>query len=109
MFSTPFFLRRFSLRRRKLIFITALLPLFYFAVIFSPASLFAFPLDFNTFKLGSGDEAVLIVGGIQGDEPGGFSAATLLATRYEIKKGCLWVVPNLNFPSIIKRSRGLYG
>ena len=52
---------------------------------------------------------VLVVGGIQGDEPGGFSAATLLTTHYTIRKGVLWVVPNLNFPSIIKRSRGLHG
>ena len=52
---------------------------------------------------------VLVVGGIQGDEPGGFSAATLLTTHYTIQKGVLWVVPNLNFPSIIKRSRGLHG
>lgn len=66
-------------------------------------------LDFNVFRLGSGPNAALVIGGIQGDEPGGFSAATLLATRYEIKKGSLWVVPNLNFPSIIKRSRGVYG
>lgn len=97
------------MERRNLICGIALLPLVFLAALLSSASLFAFPLDFNTFKLGSDDKAVLIVGGIQGDEPGGFSAATLLATRYEIKKGCLWVVPNLNFPSIIKRSRGLYG
>lgn len=69
----------------------------------------ALPMGFDTFRLGDGDKAVLVLGGIQGDEPGGFSAATLLATRYEILKGALWVVPNLNFPSIIKRSRGLYG
>ncbi|MBD5553722.1 MAG: deacylase [Desulfovibrio sp.] len=69
----------------------------------------SFPLDFATFRLGSGPRTVLVVGGIQGDEPGGFSAATLLATRYEIHKGSLWVVPNLNFPSIIRRSRGLHG
>lgn len=69
----------------------------------------ASPLDFGTFRLGTDQGAVLIVGGIQGDEPGGFSAATLLATRYEIQKGSIWVVPNLNFHSIIKRSRGLHG
>lgn len=68
-----------------------------------------FPLDFTTIRLGDARRAVLVVGGIQGDEPGGFSAATLLATRYEIAEGALWVVPNLNFPSIIKRSRGLHG
>lgn len=66
-------------------------------------------LDFSVFKLGSGAPVVLVVGGIQGDEPGGFSAATLLAMRYTITRGTLWVVPNLNFPSIIKRSRGLHG
>lgn len=69
----------------------------------------ALPHDFATFRLGEGKRVVLVIGGIQGDEPGGFSAATLLATRYEIQAGALWVVPNLNFPSIIKRSRGIYG
>lgn len=67
------------------------------------------PLDFDIFRLGTGDNTVLVIGGIQGDEPGGFSAATLLATHYEIENGSVWVVPNLNFSSIIKRSRGLYG
>ena len=77
-----------------------------------PASLRAekaFPLDFSIFRLGAGQPVALIIGGIQGDEPGGFSAATLLATRYEIRRGALWVVPNLNFPSIIRRTRGLHG
>lgn len=69
----------------------------------------AFPLDFCLFKLGQGSPGALVVGGIQGDEPGGFSAATLLATRYEFTSGTVRVVPNLNFPSIIKRSRGLFG
>ncbi len=52
---------------------------------------------------------VLIVGGIQGDEPGGFHAASLLVTNYKITKGNVWVVPNLNFESIINRSRGMHG
>ncbi len=66
-------------------------------------------LDFSHFRMGSGAPLMLIVGGIQGDEPGGFSAATLVATRYKVTNGSLWVVPNLNFPSIIKRSRGVHG
>lgn len=57
-------------------------------------------LDNNTF---------LVVGGIQGDEPGGFMAASLLSTHYKITKGSVWIVPNLNFYSIIKRSRGPFG
>jgi len=66
--------------------------------------------DFNIIKKGFKDNnTLLIVGGIQGDEPGGFMAASLIATHYEITKGSVWVVPNLNFYSIIKRSRGPYG
>ncbi|MEG2172301.1 MAG: M99 family carboxypeptidase catalytic domain-containing protein [Desulfovibrionaceae bacterium] len=66
-------------------------------------------MDFSLFKLGTTAPVVLVVGGIQGDEPGGFSAATLLATRYRVHAGTLWVVPNLNFPSIVQRSRGIHG
>ncbi len=36
-------------------------------------------------------------------------AASIITTHYKIKKGSVWVVPNLNFYSIIKRSRGPYG
>ena len=80
------------------------------------------PLDFTCIRMGetTAEQAVdqtdrghghtvLVVGGIQGDEPGGFSAATLLTTHYTVTRGALWVVPNLNFPSIIRRSRGLHG
>lgn len=52
---------------------------------------------------------ILVVGGIQGDEPGGFHAASLLVTNYRFRYGNVWVVPNLNFESIIKRSRGVHG
>lgn len=78
------------------------------------ASVFVFAnaLDYNLIKKGKSlddNNTLLIIGGIQGDEPGGFLAASLLATEYEITKGEIWVVPNLNFPSIIKRSRGVNG
>jgi len=67
-------------------------------------------LDFDIIKKGfEDDNTLLVVGGIQGDEPGGFMAASLLATKYKIVKGSVWVIPNLNFYSIIKRSRGPYG
>jgi hypothetical protein len=65
---------------------------------------------FNIIKKGQQDDnTLLIVGGIQGDEPGGFMAASLIATHYDILEGSVWVVPNLNFYSIIKRSRGPFG
>ncbi|WP_373004747.1 M99 family carboxypeptidase catalytic domain-containing protein [Sulfurimonas sp.] len=65
---------------------------------------------FDLIQKGKLDKnTLLVVGGIQGDEPGGFISASILATHYEITKGSIWIVPNLNFYSIIKRSRGPYG
>jgi len=66
-------------------------------------------MHFTLHQHGDSSPAVLIIGGIQGDEPGGFSAASLLATRYTVAKGAVWIVPNLNFPSIVRNSRGLHG
>ena len=66
--------------------------------------------SFTLCKLGAGvGPTLLIIGGIQGDEPGGFSAAALVASHYRITSGSVWVVPDLNFPSIIERNRGLFG
>jgi len=67
--------------------------------------------DFTLHKHKSGvpGPTLLVIGGIQGDEPGGFNAASLLTTDYLIERGEVWVVPNLNFESIIKRSRGVHG
>ncbi len=66
--------------------------------------------DFDFIKKGvQDDNTLLIVGGIQGDEPGAFMAASLITTHYNITKGSVWIVPNLNFYSIIKRSRGPFG
>ena len=84
---------------------------FLFIFVFTP-SLFsnAKSYNFELVKKGNDDNnTLLVVGGIQGDEPGGFMAASLLATHYDITKGSVWIVPNLNFYSIIKRSRGPYG
>lgn len=66
-------------------------------------------LDFTVAERGHGEPVVLVIGGIQGDEPGGFSAAALLSTHYTFRKGTVRIVPNLNFPAIVQRSRGLYG
>ena len=66
--------------------------------------------SFSLHKLGpGGGPTLLVVGGIQGDEPGGFSAAALLASHYRITKGEVWVVPDLNFAGILQRNRGPYG
>jgi len=52
---------------------------------------------------------LLIIAGIHGDEPGGYFAASLLATHYAIKSKNLWIVPNLNQKSIRSNARGIYG
>lgn len=69
------------------------------------------PLRFSLHKIESDIKGptLLVIGGIQGDEPGGFTAASMLVTNYEVINGDVWVVPNLNFESIIKRSRGVHG
>ena len=78
---------------------------------FSLSASVLYSLDFSLIKKENNisDPTMLVVGGIQGDEPGGFNAATILATHYKITKGNVWIVPNLNFYSIVKRSRGPYG
>ena len=68
-----------------------------------------FPFTLHKLKSDKAGPTILVIGGIQGDEPGGFNAASLLVTDYKVTRGEVWVVPNLNFESIIKRSRGVYG
>jgi hypothetical protein len=49
-------------------------------------------------------KTLLIVGGIQGDEPSGFLAADSYVD-FSLRSGNLIVVPRANFPSILKRER----
>jgi predicted deacylase len=51
---------------------------------------------------------LLLVGGIQGNEPGGYLAADLYAD-ISLRKGNMIVVPRANFLSIIRDSRGVRG
>lgn len=69
------------------------------------------PYELHVYRL-EGREAssptMLIIGGIQGDEPGGF----LAADRYvdlTLRRGTLIVVPRANFYSILKNHRGPEG
>lgn len=52
---------------------------------------------------------LLVIGGIHGDEPGGYFAASVLATHYTIHSKNLWIVPNLNQVSLQQHLRGIYG
>ena len=74
-------------------------------------SLFATQLQYDLYKKDGklpGD-TLLIVGGIHGDEPGSYFAPMLISSYYEIEKGSVWVIPNLNFDSIVAHRRGVYG
>jgi len=52
---------------------------------------------------------LLVIAGIHGDEPGGYFAASLLATHYKINSKNLWIIPNLNKNSILVNKRGIHG
>jgi len=52
---------------------------------------------------------LLVIGGIHGDEPGGYFAASILATHYKINSKNLWIIPNLNKDSIQANKRGING
>jgi len=71
---------------------------------------FSPPCSFSLYKLGTGDgPTLLVIGGIHGNEPGGFSAAALIASHYTVHLGSVWVVPDLNFAAILQRVRGVHG
>jgi len=53
-------------------------------------------------------KTMMIIGGIQGDEPGGYLTADLYADML-LEKGNLIVVPRANFNSIIQNQRGVNG
>ncbi|MFY9143598.1 M99 family carboxypeptidase catalytic domain-containing protein [Sulfuricurvum sp.] len=52
---------------------------------------------------------LLVIGGIHGNEPGSYFATALLSEYYTIKKGNLWIIPDLNRLSIQRNSRGING
>ncbi len=79
--------------------------LVFFILAVSAPSLAA---DFGFYRhQGAGNgPTLLVIGGVDGDEPGGFHAAATLITHYRVQQGELWIVPNLNFPAILERRRG---
>lgn len=79
----------------------------FFPVIF----LFASNTTFDIYKKETNPQqhTLLIIGGIHGDEPGGYFAPAVLEKYYKIKSGNLWIIPNLNADSILANNRGIYG
>lgn len=81
-----------------------------FLLLFIPLIINAANLDFELFKKESNKEGntLLIIGGIHGDEPGGYFAPAFLEKYYKIKSGNLWIIPNINAHSIMANTRGIY-
>jgi hypothetical protein len=72
-------------------------------------NLFGANLHYSLFKKNSNvGPTLLVIGGIHGDEPGGYFAPSVLKNHYTISHGNLWIVPNLNFDSIVMNQRGIY-
>ncbi len=75
----------------------------------SLVELYGANLHFSLFKKTTdAGPTLLVIGGIHGDEPGGYFAPAILKNHYKIEHGNLWIVPNLNFDSIVKNRRGIY-
>jgi hypothetical protein len=85
-----------------------LLTKLFFILYIAPFFLHA---DIQLIKKENSDSNVtlLVIGGIHGDEPGGYFASSILATHYKIDSKNLWIVPNLNQESIQKDNRGING
>lgn len=83
----------------------------FFLWLLSASLLSAAYLDFDLYKRKGAEagDTLLVFGGIHGDEPGGYFAASVLVEHYRISKGNLWIAPNLNFDSIVRHRRGIYG
>ncbi|MFH0710824.1 MAG: M99 family carboxypeptidase catalytic domain-containing protein [Pseudomonadota bacterium] len=71
---------------------------------------YALPFSFIKHETSKNDgPTLLVIGGIHGNEPGSYFAASILSQYYTISKGNLWIVPNLNALSIAMNSRGIHG
>jgi Carboxypeptidase controlling helical cell shape catalytic len=68
------------------------------------------PYELNIYKIHGRQPGatLMIIGGIQGDEPGGFLSADLYADM-ALERGDLIVVPRANFNSILQFKRGVNG
>jgi hypothetical protein len=72
-------------------------------------NLFGANLHYSLFKKNTNTgPTLLVIGGIHGDEPGGYFAPSVLKNHYQINYGNLWIVPNLNFDSIVMNRRGIH-
>jgi hypothetical protein len=83
---------------------------FFFIALILLQNLYASP-ELNIIKKENKDSntTLLVIGGIHGNEPGGYFAPAILASHYDITSKNLWIIPNLNKKSIIAFKRGING
>jgi len=86
------------------------LKIFFLTLLFITSSIYASD-NIQLIKKQNSDSntTLLVIGGIHGNEPGAYYAASILATHYNIKSKNLWVIPNLNKKSIMENRRGIHG
>ena len=84
---------------------------FFFIFVILVTHIFASNTPFDIYKKETNPQqhTLLIIGGIHGDEPGGYFAPAFLEKYYKITSGNLWIIPNLNVDSIMANNRGIYG
>ena len=82
---------------------------FFLTLTLLAALLHALPFTLVTKESNATEPTLLVIGGIHGNEPGGYFSSAILAQYYTIEKGNLWVIPDLNRPSIQSDRRGLSG
>ena len=66
-------------------------------------------IDLYKFEHKDANATLFVIGGIHGNEPGGYFAPAILTQYYTIKSNNLWVIPNLNKASIMANKRGVHG
>jgi hypothetical protein len=81
----------------------------FFSLIFLFLSLLQAHVQLIKKENNDSNTTLLVIGGIHGNEPGGYFAASILATNYTITSKNLWIVPNLNQDSIKEDKRGIHG
>jgi len=81
---------------------------FFFLILFT-CSIYADTVQLIKKQNNDANTTLLVIGGIHGNEPGGYFAPAILASHYTILSKNLWIVPNLNKPSIQANKRGIYG
>jgi hypothetical protein len=81
----------------------------FFLVFLFIVDILSAKIDLYKFEHKDANNTLFIVGGIHGNEPGGYFAPAFLIEHYKITSNNLWVIPNLNRDSIRANRRGVNG